>query len=152
MQRFRDLTGVTFWSTDCALMFCCTAFYNQYGGGDGSQQEYKYLWIDPRVILGTSKISQSDFDTILKMISKPIGEFAAGYALPSKAGPGCGCDRLQVSSPRADWPVFLYFYQRLRISRREDVCRRILGRFTTANSMRIGSSFPSHGDTSLSAM
>lgn len=87
VQRFRDLTGVALehW---IALTFCCIAFYNQYGGGDGSQQEYKYLWIDPRVVLGTSKISQSDFDTILKMISKTISEFAAGYALPSKAGPG----------------------------------------------------------------
>ena len=87
VQRFRDLTGVALehW---IALTFCCIAFYNQYGGGDGSQQEYKYLWIDPRVVLGTSKISQSDFDTILKMISKTIAEFAAGYALPSKAGPG----------------------------------------------------------------
>jgi hypothetical protein len=87
IQRFRNLTGVALehW---IALTFCCIAFYNQYGGGDGSQQEYKYLWIDPRVVLGTSKISQGDFDTILKIISKPIDEFAAGYALPSKAGPG----------------------------------------------------------------
>ena len=87
VQRFHDLTGLSLehW---IALTFWCIAFYNQYGGGDGSQQEYKYLWIDPRVIRGTSKISERDFNTILKLIAKPFEEFASGFDLPSRAGHG----------------------------------------------------------------
>jgi hypothetical protein len=82
VQRFQDLTGISLerW---VALLFCCIAYYNQYGGEDGSDQDYKYLWIDPRVFRGPSKISEADLDTILTLIAKPIEDFTAVFAQPS---------------------------------------------------------------------
>lgn len=82
VQRFQDRTGIALerW---IALLFCCIAYYSQYGGKDGSGQEYKYLWIDPRVFCGPSKISEADLNSILTLIARPIEEFVALFVQPS---------------------------------------------------------------------
>lgn len=87
VQQFHDRTGIELerW---IALLFCCIAYYNQYGGKDGAEQEYKYLWIDPRAFIGTLKISENDLNTILKLIAKPIEDLTAGFAVPSAMGHG----------------------------------------------------------------
>ncbi len=87
VQRFHDRTGIALerW---IALLFCCIAYYTQYGGNAGAEQEYKYLWIDPRAFLGRSKISESDLNTTLKLVAKPIEELIAGLAAPSTMGHG----------------------------------------------------------------
>jgi hypothetical protein len=74
-ERFHDLTGVGLgrW---IAILFCCVAYYSQYGGSDGAGQEYKYLWIDPRAWVGTSEISENDLSVVLGLISKSVGELA----------------------------------------------------------------------------
>ncbi len=81
-QRFQYLTGIPLerW---IALLFCCIAYYSQYSGKDGSDQDYKYLWIDPRVFRGPSKISEADLNAILALIGKPIEELAALFAQPT---------------------------------------------------------------------
>jgi hypothetical protein len=81
-QRFHDLTGVGLdrW---IAILFCCVVHYSQYGGSDGAGQEYRYLWIDPRVWVGASGISENDLNTVLGIISKGIDELACVLEGPS---------------------------------------------------------------------
>jgi hypothetical protein len=81
-QRFADLTGLALKSW-IAMIFSCLAFYSQYGGTDGSGQNYQYLWIDPRVFIGESKISQADLDTTLSLIAKRYEELGPIFAQPS---------------------------------------------------------------------
>jgi hypothetical protein len=81
-QQFLDLAGVALerW---VAIIFSFLAFYGQYGGNDGSEQNYKYLWIDPRVFIGESKISQADLNVALELISKRYEELSPVFARPS---------------------------------------------------------------------
>jgi hypothetical protein len=75
VKRFRELTGVTLESW-IAILFCFVAYYTQYGGEDGTAQDYKYLWIDPRVFLGTSGISESDLDMVLGLVARDIDDLS----------------------------------------------------------------------------
>ena len=85
-QRFYDLTGVMLerW---IAVIFCFIAYYNQYGGSDGAGQEYKYLWIDPRAWVGTSKIAENDLSAVLGLTSNAIEEMVTAFESSSAIKP-----------------------------------------------------------------
>jgi hypothetical protein len=77
-QRFLDLTGVALdrW---IAILFCFIAYFNQNGGTDGTGRDYRNLWIDPGVWIGTSEISENDLRIVLELIAKDVQALASAF-------------------------------------------------------------------------
>jgi hypothetical protein len=78
VKRFHELTGVELdrW---VAIVFSCVAYFNQYLGEDGSQQNIDFLTIAPSVFVGSSKITEADLRLVLGLISQSISDCAAAF-------------------------------------------------------------------------
>jgi hypothetical protein len=82
VARFQDLTGVALerW---IAVLFCIIAYYSTYDDENGTDQEYTYLWIDPKSFSGASDITDDDLSKVLALVGIDIDDLSPKFETAS---------------------------------------------------------------------